>query len=227
MRDAPLCRSDEPQPERRRLRPPQGPSATARDVRTVRLVTLLMYERGLDRPAPPVALPDGVELIVMDRFLATGPVADDWHPGAAERLREGQTCAIARHGTDIVAYCWLAGSPVWVSEIGRAVVPARDDVYFYDAFTAPEWRGRGLFSATLSHLVTVAASRGRKRGLIFVEARNRASRRVIEKTGFQLVHRVSCLELGRFAPLWLRGRRLSSSRVVLVKPDRRAIEEEP
>jgi GNAT superfamily N-acetyltransferase len=226
MRDAPLCRSDEPQPGRR-LRPPQGPSATSRDVRTVRLVTLLMYERRLDRPAPPVVLPEGVDLIMADRFLATGPVADAWHPDATERLREGQICAIARHGTDIVAYCWAAGSPVWVGEIGRAVVPARDDVYFYDAFTVPDWRGRGLFSAMLSHLVTVAAGRGRKRGLIFVEARNAASRRVIEKTGFQLVHTVSCVELGRFAPLWLRGRRLPSSRVMLVKPDRRAIEERP
>ena len=52
---------------------------------------------------------------------------------------------MARAGTDVVAYCWLTGAPVSVVEIDRLLIPGPDEVYFYDAFTSPAWRGRGLF----------------------------------------------------------------------------------
>jgi len=130
--------------------------------------------------------------------------------------RGGETCAIARHGTDVIGYCWMARTPVWVEEIGHAVVPAPGEVYFYDAFTMPAWRGRGLFFGLLSRLLALARSRGFDRGLIIVDARNRASRRVIEKARFDVVQTVSCLNLCGRPRLWCRRRR-GSSPVTLVR----------
>jgi GNAT superfamily N-acetyltransferase len=180
----------------------------------LRLVTLRVYERRIDAPAPPGVVPPGVEVGVADRPLAAGDVGVGWHPQAAERLRDGQACAIARHETEVVAYCWLARTPVWVGEIGHSVVPGPEDVYLYDAFTMPGWRGRGLFSAVISPLLALARSWRRSRALIFVGAGNRASRRAIERAGFEIAHTVSRVELCGLTRLWFRGPR--SSRVTLV-----------
>lgn len=185
----------------------------------LRLVTLRVYERRLDAPAPPSVVPPGVEVRVADQPLATGDVGAGWHPQAEERLRDGQACAIAHHETEVVAYCWLACTPVWVGEIGHAVVPGPEDVYIYDAYTMPGWRGRGLFSAMIAPLLALARSRRRKRALIFVDAGNRASRRAIERAGFEIVHTVSRVELWGLTHLWFRGPR--SSHVTLVGKPRR------
>ncbi len=155
-----------------------------------------------------------------DQPLAPGDSGARWPPQAADRLRDGQVCAIAHHETEVVAYCWLACTPVWVGEIGHAVVPGPEDVYLYDAFTMPGWRGRGLFSAVIASLLALARSRGRKRALIFVGAGNRASRRAIERAGFEIVHTVSRVELCGLTRLWFRGPR--SSRVTLVDTQQEA-----
>jgi len=182
----------------------------------IRVVTLRVYERRLDAPAPPAALPPGVELSVWDSPLATRGVAGAWPPEAEQRLRDGQVCAVARHAQEIVAYCWLASTPVRVAEIGQVVVPGREDVYLYDAFTVPAWRGRGLFSTVLGHLLAFAHARGRRRALIFALARNRASRRAIERAGFEITQTVSRVELCGLERLWVRGPRSRSARVTLV-----------
>jgi GNAT superfamily N-acetyltransferase len=184
----------------------------------LRVDRLRVYDRRLDAPAPPSGVPPGVEVRVADQPLAAGDVAARWHPQAAERLRDGQACAIAHHETELVAYCWLSCTPVWVGEIGRTVIPGPEDVYLYDAFTMPEWRGRGLFSAMIAPLLALARSRHRRRALIFVGAGNRASRRAIERAGFEFVHTVSRVELWGLTRLWFHGPR--SSRVTFVDNQR-------
>jgi GNAT superfamily N-acetyltransferase len=182
------------------------------------LVTLRVYERRLDEPGPASVVPPGVEVRVADQPLASGDVGGRWHAGAEERLRDGQACAIAHHGTEVVAYCWLSWTPVRVGEIDRAVVPGPGDAYIYDAFTMPGWRGRGLFSAVIASLLALARARHRTRALILVSAGNRASRRAIERAGFELVHTVSRVGLGGLTRLWYRGPR--TARVTLVRAPR-------
>jgi GNAT superfamily N-acetyltransferase len=180
------------------------------------LVTVQVYGRGLDDLPLPGALPLGVELMVVRQRLATDELGERWHPQAGQRLRCGEMCAVARQGTDVVGYCWMACTPVWVGEIRRIVVPAAGEVYFYDAFTMPRWRGRGLFFGLLSRLLVLAQSEGFHRGLIIADTRNQASRWVIEKAGFELVQAVSRLELWGFTQLWFRRRRALSDPVTLV-----------
>jgi GNAT superfamily N-acetyltransferase len=187
----------------------------------IRMVTLQLYERRLGAPAAPGALPAGVELAVWDSPIAADVALGRWHPEAEQRLRDGQVCAVARHGNDIVASCWLTCTPVRVTEIRRLVVPGPEDVYLYDAFTIPAWRGSGLFSALLQHLLAFARTRGRARALIFALARNRASRRAIERAGFEVFGRVSRVEICGLERLWYRGPRSRAARTILVTEGRR------
>src|SRR5262245_9838786 len=156
----------------------------------IRVATLCLYDRDIGAPIVPVALPPGIELSMWDS-PAQASGAQAWYREAQRRMREGQAVAVARRGTDVVAYCWLTRAPEWVAEIGRRVVPGPDEVYLYDAFTVPEWRGHRLFPAMLGALVEYARTQGKRRALIFVLSRNRASRRAIERGGFDLFQAVS------------------------------------
>lgn len=187
----------------------------------IELIALRLYEQRLDAPRPPSALPPGVELALWDS-PGTADLGSRWHPEAEQRLQDGQACAVARHGKVVVAYCWLTSSPVRVVEIDRVVVPGPEEVYLYDAFTVPAWRGCGLFSTLLLYLLADAHGRGRKRALIFVRAGNRASRHAIERVGFELFGTVSGVGLRGLGRLWLRGPGWWSSCVTLVREADRA-----
>jgi RimJ/RimL family protein N-acetyltransferase len=186
----------------------------------IRVATLCLYERDIDAPIVPVTRPAGVELSVWDS-PAQASGAHSWYREAERRIREGQAVAVVRQGGDVVAYCWLTRAPEWVAEIGRRVVPGPDEVYLYDAFTVPEWRGRRLFPAMLGALVAYARTLGKRRALIFVLSGNRASRRAIERGGFELFLAVSRLRLVGFRMLWFRGPRAARQRVTLVASGRR------
>lgn len=182
----------------------------------IRVRTLCLYERQLEAPVSLGSLAAGVELAVWDAPPRGGDLGRPWHPEAERRIREGQVCVAACHGSKVIAYCWLTWQPEWVAEIDRLVVPGPDEAYLYEAFTEPGWRGRGLFPAMLFRLLDYARAQGRRRALIFVLTDNRASRRAIEKAGFELFQTVSKLELAGFRRLWFHGPRAGRERVTLV-----------
>ena len=61
--------------------------------------------------------------------------------------------------------------------------------------TAWAWRGLGLFSDTLGHIMAVLAVRGYRRALVSCEASNEAAIRSIEHIGFRAIRRVRSLIL--------------------------------
>jgi RimJ/RimL family protein N-acetyltransferase len=187
----------------------------------IRVATLCLYERHLAAPIPQGALPPGVALTLWDSPGDAG--AGPWQREAERRLREGQVCAIVRHGEEVIAYCSLTDRREWVAEIGRLVVPGPGEVYLYDAYTAPAWRRRGLFQAMLKSLLEYARVQGRRRALIFVLTGNRASRRAIEQAGFELFQTVSRVKVWGLKGLWFRGSRAGRQAVTLVRPGTRTL----
>lgn len=61
--------------------------------------------------------------------------------------------------------------------------------------TAWAWRGLGLFSETLGHIMAVLAVRGYRRALVSCEASNQVAIRSIEQLGFRRVRRLRSLIL--------------------------------
>ena len=180
---------------------------------------LNLYEHRLGAPIAPGKSVPGIELDVWDSPEAAGAIGCGWNPDAEERLRHGESCAVALHGREVVSYCWSTEGPAWVGEINRLVVPEPTEVYLYDAFTLPAWRGRGLFRTLLSRLLVTSGARGRRRALIFALATNRASCRAIEAAGFERFDVVWRVELVGWHHVWLRRGRLKALGVVLVTPD--------
>ena len=182
----------------------------------IRVFTLRLYEYHLDKPASPGALPPGIKIEMWGAQAGADQDITRWHPEAAQRFAEGQVCAVAQAGADVVAYCWLTGAPVAVAESNRVLVPGPDEVYLYEAFTSPAWRGRGLFQALLLKLQQFANAQGRRRALIFVLADNVPSWRAIERAGFEMFQAVTKIEVLGLGFAWFRGSRSGRARVTLV-----------
>jgi ribosomal protein S18 acetylase RimI-like enzyme len=101
------------------------------------------------------------------------------------RLEKGDKIFIAEHNNEPVAYLFAATSNTYIGEIDDWLMVNRGEVYLYDAFTAPEFRGRRIYP----HLITEAAvhfkNRGYEHALIFSTVQNILSIKGITRCGFK------------------------------------------
>ncbi len=114
-------------------------------------------------PARPATVP--VEL----RLLAPGDVAahvalrPDVPPGEVlARLGRGERCFTAWHEGRLVSTTWAATGRVRIDYLDRDLALAPGDAYAYDAFTAPDYRGReiaGLCTASMQRALRAAGVR--------------------------------------------------------------------
>lgn len=117
---------------------------------------------------------------------------------ARERLKRGDRLFFAMSGDTIVHVAWITvGHEVRAeAELGpHARLPTKTPVpVIEDCWTPPAWRGRGVYSAVLDTLCRTAEA---TYPLVFIGCleRNRASRRGIEKAGFELAFRMRRLRL--------------------------------
>ena len=97
-------------------------------------------------PAPPVA---GVAIRALtpadvDRYLELDPDPQISRAEFLRRLRAGDRCLGAWRGDDLVGSRWLATEEARVSYLGVTFSIAPNACYFYEAFTAPSQRRRGI-----------------------------------------------------------------------------------
>lgn len=117
------------------------------------------------------------------------------------RLERREQFWTAQLNNRIVSYCWATREPVEIGEIRCRIHPRADEIYFYDAFTFAEYRGRNLYPALLQRMLEHSRNDGLRRALIFVISDNVASIRGVEKAGFKEFQRVtysSLLGFGRY-----------------------------
>ena len=102
-----------------------------------------------------------------------------------ERLARGEKIFIAYHQNSPVAYLFAAANDCWIGEIDDWLVVARNEIYLYDAFTSPEYRGRGIYPFLIYRAVDYFRKKSYRYIMIFATASNCESIRGIEKCGFR------------------------------------------
>lgn len=115
------------------------------------------------------------------------------------RFARGEHFWTVQQGDQILAYCWATQEPVEIGEIRCVMSPRPDEVYLYDAFTFPDYRGQNLYPALLQRVLDASRQAGLRRALIFVMSDNRASIRGVQKAGFREFQRVTCQNILGFA----------------------------
>ena len=149
-------------------------------------VELCLYDFLHTEEIPPSEARIEVEHIILEaasenRHLITDVQGESL---TARRFERGEKCFVALEDGKAVSYIWGARGVVGVEEIDKAVKPEAKEIYLYDAFTLEPWRGRNLYPAVLRRALEYGEKLGLTRSLIFVEAKNTASRRGVDKAGF-------------------------------------------
>jgi RimJ/RimL family protein N-acetyltransferase len=161
---------------------------------------LVLFETVLDEPPEPAASSRPLEF----RFLSEADVDEyarlrpDRAPvEAAARLHRGDRCYGAWYGPRIVAARWITEGETEIEYLARRVVFAERTVYRYDAYTSPDYRGRGIIGAVGTRLIREIWAEGTRRVIGTSLPENLPSRRMLEKEGLRPLAKIGYVKLGR------------------------------
>ena len=112
---------------------------------------------------------------------------DGFLSSALARLEEKQSAYTIRLDGRLAHCGWLAvQSKSHMTEVEQSMTFPPGSVALYDFYTSPDFRGRGLYRATIGHMLQAAFAREDVRyAYISVLADNGPSRHVIESMGFE------------------------------------------
>lgn len=127
----------------------------------------------------------------------------------AHRLAAGHAALLLMEGDAVTHMSWIARHSLRVDELACTMELPDDAMCVYDVVTTDAWRGRGAYPAVLQWLRHNAGTHfDATRVWIYSDAGNSASRRGIEKAGYEPAGvRHACVVAGRWRCSWgrLRG----------------------
>jgi ribosomal protein S18 acetylase RimI-like enzyme len=101
------------------------------------------------------------------------------------RLEQGHHCFVVWHAGEIVHAGWAATRQAWVDYLGCEFPLDPGDVYQYDSFTAPAFRGLDLAGARVAWMARFFRGVQARRLLAVVWPENTAAFRPLEKAGYR------------------------------------------
>jgi GNAT superfamily N-acetyltransferase len=117
---------------------------------------LILLERPLTQPFPDVS----ARVPVCVRLLAAGEIdacmafrPDQSIAEVRRRLDEGQQCFAVWHDRRIIHAGWAVTGRARIEYLSTEIALAPDEVYSYDVFTSPAFRGLGVSPARLLETV--------------------------------------------------------------------------
>jgi RimJ/RimL family protein N-acetyltransferase len=113
------------------------------------------------------------------------------------RLEQGHRCFAAWHEGQIVHTGWAATAEAWVEYLGCAFPLEPGDVYQFDSYTAPEFRGLDLATARVAWMARFFRDAGSRRLLAVVWPENTSAFRPLEKAGYRRCGWLRVLRLRR------------------------------
>jgi GNAT superfamily N-acetyltransferase len=126
------------------------------------------------------------------------------HKKFHERLRRpGQLCYIALRANQIAGYAWVTRTDIYVEEISCMYPVAPGEIFIYDCFVDPLFRGAGIYPAMLGFIIEDGQQQNTKLKNVGIAASalNQASIRGILKAGFieqKRIRYVECLQKQRW-----------------------------
>ena len=147
---------------------------------------LIIRERLLSQPFPevPARVPVRVSLLAageIDAYMAFRP--DQSIAEVRRRLDEGQQCFVAWHDRQIIHAAWAVTGRARIEYLSTEIALAPDEVYSYDVFTSPAFRGLGVAPARMLETIRYFRDRGYRCQLSAILPENSPGLRPGEKIG--------------------------------------------
>ena len=173
---------------------------------------LLYLERLLAEPSPDIQ----AALTLQISCLQAGDVDDymafhneDPRKQIEHRLSRGDVCFVARADGVIVCASWASEgrnlSEHWIRYVGYALPIAGDEVYLYDSYTSPDYRGLDIAPCLAAWVLDYYRERGYRRTTTAIAPDNRANLRSRAKTGYRVCGSLGYLRTGPWIRHFHRG----------------------
>jgi ribosomal protein S18 acetylase RimI-like enzyme len=168
---------------------------------------LLLLDRPLTEPVPPAQ--------------ATSPLAMDWLSPADvaeylafrssrdarlldERFERRHRCLLARADGRLVGVMWAATERAVIQSLRHELPLAPGEVYLYDAYTDPAFRGRCIAPVLSVELLRRFRDEGCRRAIRGTVPENEAALRAHAKAGFERYAIIRRVKLGPWRFVWQR-----------------------
>jgi hypothetical protein len=160
---------------------------------------LVLLERPLSRPVPEISVRASVRIAVLaddelGAYLAFRP--DQAAAEIRRRLAQGHQCFVGWHDAQIIHVAWAATSRARIEYLSWDLALAPDEVYVYDAFTAPAFRGCGVSPLRARALGLHFHAHGFRGVVTAVRPENRAGFRPLQKVGTRPVGVIGYVGIG-------------------------------
>jgi ribosomal protein S18 acetylase RimI-like enzyme len=101
------------------------------------------------------------------------------------RLSSATRCFVVESEGRLLHASWVTTAAAWTREIGGYLRVPRGHAYVYESYTLAEARGRGIYPFALLSIAAWLSAEQVHTVWVAVEASNQASRRAVEKAGFE------------------------------------------
>jgi len=162
---------------------------------------VVVMERRLDDTLPEVAarVPARVALLTLGDLEPYARLRPDAEATTArQRLAQGHQCFAVWHERQIVHAGWAATRDAWVDYLSCTFPLGAGDVYQFDSFTVPAFRGLDLAGARIAWMARHLRASGFRRLFAVVWPENRAGFRPLEKMGYRRCGWLRVVGLGRW-----------------------------
>lgn len=122
----------------------------------------------------------------------------------SDRVARGHSCFAVWVEGRIVHTAWVAVERATVEYLGRDLLLEPDEIYIFDSYTLPGYRGMKIAQARGAYVARHYAQRGFRRSLGLVAVENAAGLAVPEALGYRRIGVYSNLGLGRWCRAWSR-----------------------
>jgi len=160
---------------------------------------LMLMERPLEesitavRPRLPVVIGLLRETEV-DDYIDFHPAANP--PEIRRRLEAGHWCFVARYDGRVVHAGWAATQRAWIDYLACEIRLAPDEVYVYDSFTSPDFRGKNISPARHTQALLYFQDAGYRRIVAVILPENKPAFKVFEKVGFRPLGLMGYVKIG-------------------------------
>lgn len=155
---------------------------------------IIVYRKDLGQPltAHPARVPVDIAVATDEQVVArlAALAGGDEREAAlyARRMRRGQRCFVAWVGDEPAGFNWLATADE--ADEDRTIRLRAGEVYCFDAYTAPEWRGHAVHPALLARMLEVAQAEGYATAFTQVGRARWASRKTHQRLDWTVTGRL-------------------------------------
>jgi SAM-dependent methyltransferase/GNAT superfamily N-acetyltransferase len=139
-----------------------------------------------------------------------------------KRLGRGYFCFLVREQGQIIHNAWLATGRIWIDYLACEFEMACDSLYIFEAYTAPQHRGRSVSSIRFHALEQYGLKQGYRRVIAIVWPENPPVYRSFEKAGYSIVGRAGYVGASRFRKYFCHYTGVGQPVRLVAKPDKNA-----